>query len=294
MMKMPLIKKITWTKRRVSRSAGGDIFIFVVLAVMATFMALPMILAVSNAFKPLNEFFIFPPRLLVRNPSMDNFLNLFNIMAGSWVPLSRYLLNSLIIVVFGTVGNVVFASMAAYAISKHRFPGANIFMGMIVLSLMFAKEVTNIPNYVLIASFGWIDTYQAVIVPSWGSTLGLYLMKNFIDAMIPDSVLEAARIDGASEFRIFWQLVMPIVKPAWLTMIILLFQDLWKTTGGNFIYSEELRTLPSALGQIVAGGVARQGVGAAVILIMMIVPIVVFLVNQSRILETMGTSGMAN
>lgn len=286
--------KFSLTKRRVSRSFGGDLFIFVILAMMAAFMAIPMVLAISNAFKPLNEFFLFPPRLIVRNPTMDNFLNLFTIMGGSWVPLSWYLLNSLIIVFFGTAGNVLFASLAAYAISKHKFPGANLFMGMIVLSLMFAREVTSIPNYVIIASFGWINSYWAVIVPSWGSTLGLYLMKNFIDAMIPDSLLEAARIDGASEWRIFWQLVMPIVKPAWLTMIILLFQELWRTTGGNFIYSEELRTLPSALGQIVSGGVARQGVGAAVILLMMLIPIIVFLINQSRILETMGTSGMAN
>ena len=115
--------KFSLTKRRVSRSFGGDLFIFVILAMMAAFMAIPMVLAISNAFKPLNEFFLFPPRLIVRNPTMDNFLNLFTIMGGSWVPLSRYLLNSLIIVFFGTAGNVLFASLAAYAISKHKFPG---------------------------------------------------------------------------------------------------------------------------------------------------------------------------
>lgn len=280
--------------RRLSRSTGGDIAILIMLALGAAFMALPMVFAISNAFKPLNELFLFPPQLFVRNPTLNNFRDLFVLMSKSWVPMSRYIFNSLFIVIMGMVGNVLIASLAAYALSKHKFPGSKLFMGMIVLSLMFAKEVTNIPNYITIASLGWIDTYAAVIIPSWGSTLGLYLMKNFMDSMVDDSLIEAAKLDGAPEIRIFWNIVMPIVKPAWLTMIILIFQNLWKTTGGNFIYAEHLKTLPYALNQIVAGGVARQGVGAATTLLMMIVPILVFVINQSQIVETMGTSGLAN
>ncbi|NLW55114.1 MAG: carbohydrate ABC transporter permease [Firmicutes bacterium] len=281
-------------KRRISRSTGGDLVILLMLVLGASFMALPMIFAISNAFKPLNELFLFPPRLFVRNPTLNNFRDLFILMAKSWVPMSRYIFNSLFIVVMGMIGNVFFASLAAYALSKHKFPGANVFMTMIVFSLMFAKEVTNIPNYITIAYLGMIDTYWAVIIPSWGSTLGLYLMKKFMDSMVDDSMIEASKIDGASEFRIFWNVVMPIVKPAWLTMIILVFQELWRTTGGNFIYAEHLKTLPYALNQIVAGGVARQGVGAATTLLMMVIPIIVFVFNQSKIVETMGTSGLAN
>jgi len=264
------------------------------LVMGASFMALPMVFAISNAFKPLNELFLFPPRLFVRNPTLNNFRDLFILMAKSWVPMSRYIFNSLFIVIMGMLGNVFFASLAAYALSKHKFPGARVFLTMIVFSLMFAREVTNIPNYITIAYLGMIDTYWSVIIPSWGSTLGLYLMKNFMDSMVDDSMIEASKIDGASEFRIFWNVVMPIVKPAWLTMIILIFQELWRTTGGNFIYAEHLKTLPYALDQIVAGGVARQGVGAATTLLMMIIPIVVFVFNQSKIVETMGTSGLAN
>jgi ABC-type glycerol-3-phosphate transport system permease component len=281
-------------EKRLARSVGGDVAAFFFLFLAASFTALPIVFAISNAFKPLSELFLFPPTLIVRHPTLANFQDLFGLMAQSWVPMARYFLNSLIIVAFGTIGNVLAASMAAFILSTRKFIGANLFMGMVVLSLMFASEVTAIPNYIIIARLGWIDTYASVIVPAWGSTLGLYLMKKFIDAMVDDSLLEAARIDGASEFRTYWSVVMPIVRPAWLTMIILLFQALWGTTGGNFIYSEQLKTLPHALNQIVQGGVARQGVGAAVTVIMMILPISVFIYNQSKIIQTMGTSGMAN
>lgn len=257
-------------------------------------MVLPMVLTICNAFKPLSELFLFPPRFFVRNPTLKNFHDLLVMMAQSWVPMGRYLLNSLLIVVLGTLGNVLIASMAAYILSVRSFPGAKLFMSMVVLSLMFTSEVTRIPNYVTIAAFGWIDSHKAIIIPAWGSSLGLYLMRNFIDSMINRSLIEAAEIDGASEFRIYWQIVMPNVKPAWLTMVILLFQQLWRTQGGHYIYSEQLKTLPYALNQLVQGGVARQGVGAAVTVIMMTVPIIVFLINQSKIVDTMGTSGMAN
>lgn len=279
-------------RQRVNRSASVDFVIFVFLAGGAIFTALPLVFAISNAFKPLNELFLFPPQFFVRNPTLQNFADLFTLMRQSWVPMSRYITNSLIIVIGGMAGNLLFGSMAAYALSKHDFFGRHFINSLIVLSLMFAPAVVRIPNYLTIAWLGWIDTYWAVIVPAWASTLGLYLLKNFIDAMVDDSLLEAARIDGASEFFIYRKIVMPIVKPAWLTLIILTFQQLWGVTGSEFIYTENYKTLPYALDQIVRGGIARQGVGAAAALIMMAVPIVVFVINQSRIVETMGTSGI--
>lgn len=279
-------------RRRLNRGLAGDIVIFVFLTAAGIFTALPLVMAISNAFKPLNELFLFPPQFFVRNPTLQNFANLFNLMGQSWIPLTRYLSNSLVIVIFGLLGNLFFGSLAAYALSKHNFFGKNFINTMIVLSLMFAPAVVTIPRYLTIAAFGWIDSYLAVIVPAWASTLGLYLLRNFIDAMVPDALLESARLDGASEFYIYWHIVMPIVKPAWLTLIILTFQQLWGETGGQYIYSEALKPLPYALDQIVKGGVARQGVGSAVALIMMMVPITVFIINQSQIVETMGTSGI--
>ena len=279
-------------KKRLSRSTGGDLVIFFFLALGAAFMAMPMVYTISQAFKPLNELWLFPPQFFVRNPTMDNFNDLLVLMGKSWVPISRYLFNSLFIVIVGMLGNVITGSLAAYALSKHVFPGRNLINQVIVLSLMFSPAVTSIPNYLTISWLGWVNTYWSVIVPQWQWTLGLYLMRNFIGAMVHDSLLEAARIDGASEFRIYAQIVMPLVKPAWLTLIILVFQNLWKETGSLFIYAEELKTLPYALSQVAAGGIARAGVSAAITLVMMAVPIIVFVINQSKIVETMGTSGM--
>ena len=284
--------RVQLRRKRLSRSVWGDLLIFAFLAAGAAFTALPLVYTISNAFKPMAELFIWPPRFFVRNPTLANFRDLFALMGKSWVPISRYFFNSLFIVVFGVLGNVVIASLAAYALSIHEFPGREFFNEIIILSLMFAAPVLDIPKYLILSQLGWINTYAAVVVPTWGWTLGLYLMKKFIDSMIPDSLIEAARLDGASEFRIYAQIVMPIVKPAWLTLIILVFQQMWATTGGQFLYAEELKTLPYALNQIVKGGIARAGVAAAVTLMMMVVPILVFLFNQSKIVETMGTSGL--
>ncbi|MDI9412988.1 MAG: carbohydrate ABC transporter permease [Bacillota bacterium] len=284
-------KKMRFRKKRLSRSQGGDLVIILFLLAGATFSALPLVFAISNAFKPLSELFLFPPQFFVRHPTLDNFKDLFVLMEDSWVPITRYLFNTLFITVIGTTGHVLMSSLAAYVLAKHKFPGRDFFFGLVVLSLMFAYQVTAIPNYLTMSALGWVNTYASIIVPAWSASLGLFLMKQFME-QIDDTLIEAAKIDGASELRIFWKIVMPNVRPAWLTLIILSFQTLWNETGGRFIYSEQLKTLPYALNQIIAGGVARAGVGAAVGLVMMIVPIVVFVFNQAKVVETMGSAGI--
>ncbi|NLU40758.1 MAG: carbohydrate ABC transporter permease [Firmicutes bacterium] len=240
----------------------------------------------------MNELFVYPPQFFVRNPTLDNFLDLFVLMSESWIPFSRYVLNTVVITLMGTAGHVILASMAAYALSKHRFVGSKLLFSLVILSLMFARQVTAIPNYLIVSRLGWVDTYWAIILPAWAMSLGLFLMKQFMDAMIHDSLLEAARIEGASEWALFWHVVMPNVRPGWLTLIILSFQALWGETHGQYIYSEQLKTLPYALDQVIAGGIARAGVGAAVGVMVMIVPIIVFVVNQSKVIDTMGASGI--
>ena len=254
-------------------------------------MAIPLVYAVNNAFKPLDELFIFPPRIMVNNPTLDNFFDLFALMGNSWVPLSRYIANTLVITLVGTFGHILLASAAAYPLAKHKFPGSQIIFSTVVLSLMFSGTVTAIPNYMMMSWLGWINTHLSIIIPSLAFPLGLFLMKQFME-QIPDALVEAAKIDGASEYRIYWQIVMPNVKPAWLTLMILQFPMLWGTDGGSFIYSENLKTLHYALGQISLGGIARAGVGAAVALILMVVPITLFIISQSSVIQTMATSGM--
>ena len=278
--------------RRFSRSWGGDLAIFLLLGAGAAFMALPLVYVVCSAFKPLNELFLFPPRFFVRNPTLDNFKDLLILMRDSWVPFTRYAFNSLLVVSLGTGGHILFASMGAFAVTKYKFPGNKLFSTMVMLSLMFAPQVTAIPGYMVMSRLGWINSYASMIIPAWGMSLGFYLMSKFMDAMVPDSLLEAAKIDGASDFMVYWRIVMPIVRPAWLTLIILSFQQLWADEGSRFIYKEELKTLPYALNQIAAGGVARWGVASAVALILVIIPVVLFVFNQSKIVQTMATSGI--
>lgn len=274
------------------RSIYGDVFSMLFLLLVGAFMILPMIYAVSNAFKPLDELFLFPPTFFVRKPTGQNFTNLWTIMSNSWVPFSRYLFNSLFYTAVGTAGHVFIATTAAYVLAKHEFPGRKLFFAVIIASLMFTPQVTAIPNYMVMTLLHWIDSPLSIIIPAWGYSLGLFLMKQFIEQMVPDSVLEGARCDGSSEMKTVFRIVMPMVKPAWLTLIILSVQTLWNNPGSIYIFSEQNKTLPYALSQILAGGFARMGVGAAVSVFIMIVPITTFILTQSRIVETMSASGI--
>lgn len=277
-------------KRR-NRSLGGDIVLVLVLGLFGLFSLFPLVYTVVSAFKPFSEIFIFPPKLTVDNPTLDNFYDLATIVEDFTVPLSRYIFNTLVITGLGTFGTVFLGSMAAFPLAKYKFPGSKFMGDIIVYALMFSSSVTAIPNYLIMSRLHLIDTYWAVILPAVGGTLGLYLMKNFME-QVPDDMLEAAKIDGASEFTIYFRVVMPLCKPAWITLVILSFQQMWGTTGGVFIYSEELKPLSYVLSQLVSGGISRTGVASAVSLIMIIVPIGVFVFSQSNVIETMSTSGI--
>ena len=275
-----------------NRSVGGDTGIFVFLAIMGVFMFLPMYYTVIQAFKPLDELWMFPPRFYVSKPTPKNFSDLFSLLNTSWVPFSRYIFNTVFITAAGTFGNLFFSSIAAYALAKIPFPGRKGIFWLMQKSLMFTSTVTAIANFLTLSTIGLMDNVFAIIIPAWGSTMGLYLMKQFMDSSISDDVLESARLDGCSEMRTFWQIAMPMVKPAWLTLIIYSFQGLWQMGSSPYIYSEQFKTLNYAITQITAGGVARAGAAAAGTVIMMIVPILVFVITQSNIIETMATSGM--
>ena len=240
------------------RSIGGNIGTFIFLLIIALFMLLPLVFVVSSAFKPLSELFIFPPKLFPMNPTLDNFKDLSSLLGDSWLPFSRYVFNSLAVTVIGTFGNIIFSSMAAYVLSKHDFPGKNILFHTVVLSLLFSTVVTGIPNYIIITKLHMINTVWALILPLLPSSLGLFLMKQFMDQMIPDTLLEAARLDGAGENRIFFSICLPLVKPAIMTLLIYSFQGIWNSTGGSYIFDEKLKTLPTALNNIITSGISSN------------------------------------
>lgn len=285
------MKKIN-IKHKLSRSIGGNLAVFIFLMIIAAFMALPAYYSIIQSLKPIEELFAYPPKFFVRNPTFSNYKFAIRLAGSSWVPFSRYLINSIFVTVAGTGIYVIIASLAAYPLAKSKVPGVKFLSALVVWTLLFSDQVTAIPRYVVVAGLGMIDTYWAILVPAMAGSFGVFLMRQFMTNAIPDSVLEAARIDGAGEYRIFWRIIMPCVKPAWLTLIIFTFQSMWGATGGSYIYSEQLKTLPSVLSTIAGGGIARSGAGSAVAVILMLPPVIIFVLSQSSIMDTMAHSGL--
>lgn len=281
--------------RRTNRSPAGTVILFLIVGLAAIFMLLPLIYAIGAAFKPLDEIYIFPPRLFAHNPTMENFREISALADTFWVPLSRYIFNTILICSVTTVGHLLLSSLAAYPLALHNFPGKRFLNNMVKWSLLFTSAAMLIPQYIVMSKLKMINTYWAYILPAMQSSLGLYLMMNFM-TQIPPALLEAARIDGASEWRIYWQIVMPNIKPAWLTVMIFTFQTIWNTTGttmiSQVIYDEKIKMVSSLLSQIVSGGTARAGAGSAFALLLMLPPVIIFMLAQSRIIETMSNSGM--
>ena len=274
-----------------NRKKYGDVVIALILLVIAFFSAIPLVMSIGMSLKPINELFYFPPRILPSQPTLDNFVMLFKLMKTTYVPFSRYAFNTVFITLATTVGHIIIASLAAYPLAKIPFPGQKFFNNVVLYSLMFVSTVNDIANYLTISWLGWLDTYWAVIIPGMGASLGLFIMTNYMRT-IPTTLLEAANIDGSSDFGTYWRIVMPMARPAYLTVLILMFQQMWNQNNSAYVFSENLKTLPYALTQITSGGIVRMGAAQAVGVLMMIVPAVVFIINQTKIVETMATSGI--
>lgn len=284
-------KKLRVRKHRVvlNRSKGGDAGITVMLFLLGVIMFIPMWYLLVESVKPLAERNITPPNMYAIEPTFQNFIDLFTNMNSTWVPVTRYLFNTIIISVAATFGCLVLGSLTAYALSKIKFPGRVAIFKLIQYSLMISSTITAITNFFIFIWLGWLNTYWISIVPVWASTLGLYLMKQFIDGAVSDEMIEAARIDGAGEFRIYWQIVMPLVKPAWLTLLVTTFQSVWNAGASAYVWDESLKTFNTAIANI---STVSAGASSAGSVIMMSVPIIFFIINQAQIVETMGSSGM--
>ncbi len=278
--------------RRTKASVVGDITTYLLLALYAAFMSLPLVYAIVQSIKPYNELFIFPPRFFTKNPTLMSFRKLFDLTSTSWVPFSRYVFNTLANTIIGTVVHILSAAMCAYPLAKNKFPGKTVLFNLIVWSLLFTGGVTEIPVYLVMSYLGIVDTYFAYWLPEISATMGVFLLKQNM-AEIPNAMIEAARIDGAGDWKILWSIVMPSIKPAWLTLAIFSFQRNWNATAGSYIYTETLKTLPTALSQITSeGSVARAGEAYAASVLMMIPPIIFFIFAQSSTVKTMAHAGI--
>ncbi len=278
--------------KRYTRSKAGNVALVLFLVAGGLFSMLPLIYCVSTSFKPLDELLIFPPRFFVHRPTIGNYTILPDLMASLKVPLSRYVVNSIGITLLTTFVYILIALMAAYAISKGTFKGRNAIFWTVQFALMFNAYTLAVPQYLIFSKLGLIDTYWIYILPPMASTMGVFLGKQYIEGYVPDALLEAAKIDGANQFKVFWSIVMPTIKPIWLTLLLFTFRDIWAMVPSGKIFSEELKILPQVVTQITAGGTARAGSAMAVTVIMMIPPIIVFLVSQSSVAESMSSAGI--
>lgn len=280
------------SSRKYTRSKFGTFFIFVILIAAGLFSVLPLIYCICTAFKPLDELLIFPPRFLVRRPTISNFTVLPTLLSSLKVPFSRYIFNSLFVTIITTFIYIFIAMMAAFSLSKATFKGRNVIFWLIQFALMFNGTTLGVQQYLIFAKMEIIDTYWVYILPQMASTFGVFLAKQYIEGYVPDALLEAAKIDGANHYRVFWSIVLPIVKPAWLTLLLFAFRDIWSLVPQGTIFSENLKTLPQIVGQVTSGGTARAGSAMAVSVIMMIPPLLVYFISQSNVVEAMSSAGI--
>ena len=285
-------KKKSTFARRFTRSKIGNFFYCAFLIAGGLFSVLPLIYSVVTSFKPIDELLIFPPRFFVQRPTIANYLALPDLLSNLQVPLSRYIANSLLISIITTFLYIIISSMAAFVLAKAKFKAKNAIFWTIQMALMFNAYTLSIPSYLIYAKLNIIDTYWVYLLPSLADTMGVFLMKQYMEDALPDALLEAAKIDGAGYTRVFWSIVMPTVKPMWLTLMLFGFRSIWSMAPSTTIFTEQLKTLPMVTPQIAAGGTARAGSSMAMTVIMMIPPILVYMVSQSNVMQAMTSAGI--
>lgn len=284
------------TKINPTRFHRSQIKFYIVMIPLAVVMGLPIVYIINTAFKPMNELFAFPPQFFVRRPTLDNFRDIIGMMSSSNVPFSRYLFNSIASSLVVVVCTVLMCLCAGYVLSKKKFKGKKLLFSINTLALMFVPEAVKIPRYLVMEKAHLLNHFVSLVLPLIAMPVGLFLVKQFID-QTPDALLEAARIDGASDFRILFKIVAPIVKPALVTVAILAFQTSWNTADPSTLYvnSDSMKTFAfymTTLTTQIGNNVAGQGMSAAASLILFVPNLIIFICMQSKVLNTMAHSGI--
>ncbi len=282
-------------KRKFKRFKLSQMMLYLLFACLVAFTMLPMVAMVCRSLMPTEELYIYPPRIIVKNPTFKNFTDLLTSLSASVVPFTRYIFNSLFTTATTVFLSIIICSMGAYGLVKHKPSGSGIIFAIILAALMFSTHVTQIPNYMVVNKLGLINTYGSLIIPKIAVAYNFFLVKQFCE-QLPDSILEAARIDGSKEFQTFWKIAMPLLKPAWSTLAVFSFVSNWNDYFSPliFIQSDAMKPLPLAL-QTLAGGagvIARAGTVGAATLITTAPAIIVFAIMRGKVMETMTYSGI--
>lgn len=278
--------------KRFTRSKAGNFFYVLFLLAFGAFSVLPLFYCIITSFKPLDEILVFPPKFWVSRPTIENYMALPGLLSNLRIPLSRYIFNSLFVTIVSTILYVFVATMAAFTLSKSNIKHKNKIFLLVQFSLLFNGYVLALPQYLIFSSTRMIDTYWVMILPYVASSMGVFLMKQYMEESVPNELLEAARIDGATVPQMFFRIVLPIIKPCWMTLTLFGFRDVWAAIPGGTVFTEAIKTLPTIMSQITAGGIARSGSAMAVTVIMMIPPIIVYFISQGNIKETMNSAGI--
>jgi ABC-type glycerol-3-phosphate transport system permease component len=279
------------------RLKPATMFLYISVLILVAFTALPLIYLITTAFKPLDQILAYPPKFFVTRPTLYNFSSLFVALSSTEVPFLRFTLNSIFISSVTVVLTVLVSSLGAYGLVKHKPKGSKIIFNLVIASLMFSPLVMQIPSYFVVSNLGLVNTLFALIIPKIAVAYNFFLMERFVGE-IPDALLEAAKIDGANDFKIYYMIIMPLLRPAWATLVVFTFVLVWNDYFGPLIYitDEAQKTLPLILQRISGGAgvadLARAGASAASGLLMIAPTILIFTIMQSKVLETMAHSGI--
>lgn len=288
-------KRFFATKINPTRFSWSQWPFFAILIPFCVFMVLPIVYIFNHAFKPFDELIEYPPRFFVKNPTFDNFIEFFKVSSISDIPVGRYIFNSLIITVVVCFLSIVVAAMTGYALSKLRFKMKDVIFEINNIALMFVGIAVTIPKYIITDAIGLTDTFWVHIIPALAIPVGMFLIKQFID-QIPNDLIEAAKMDGATELKIFWTIILPLIKPAIATVVMLSFQTVWNDAGTSSTYvdNEGLKTFAYYVSTLSSSSntVASQGLSAVATLIMFLPNFVMFIILQSNVMNTMAHSGI--
>lgn len=287
------MKKQMYRRKLTTKQKIKWIVVYVIMVALVLVTSLPLIYMVATAFKPLRELYLFPPTFITTHPTLQNFKQLFDTASNGDVPIVRYIFNSVTTTAATVALTILICSMGAYALEKLKPPGHKLIFRVIIVGLMFVPPVAQIPIYIVMSKLHLLNTYAALILPSLATPMYLFLMKQFL-SQVSDSILESARIDGASELRIFFQIVMPMAKPAWCTVIVFAFCAQWNNSGNSIIYitDQSMKTLPYVLSSIGSGSASLVGAQAAAALLTTSVTIIIYAIMQKNVLNTMSYAGI--
>lgn len=267
-------------------SKRSMVIIYILLVAVAIYFLAPFVYMLLSTFKTETEAIAYPPKFFPSTWKWDNYIN-----AWKSQPFGTYLWNSILVTVLTTAGQIISCSLVAYGFARYEFKGKNILFMILLATMMIPWDVTMIPQYMEFNLFGWINTLKPLIVPAWfGSAYYIFLMRQFLMS-VPKDFEEAARIDGANAFQIYWKIFMPILKPSLILVGVLNMITVWNDYLGPLIFLQDRSKYTLALGLASFKGVHDTQIipMLCITVIMIIPPIIVFIIAQKYIVE--GTSG---